>query len=68
MQDKSLKNAYIQYQTVVDLFTPPKSKWVIKSIEQLNEITPEYNEWVKKLKSEINAAEYTKKKPLQKKP
>lgn len=31
MEESSIKYAYIWYQTVVDLFTPPESKWVKKS-------------------------------------
>lgn len=63
MEDSALKNAYVQYQTVVDLFTPPESKWVKMSRERLNEITPIYNEWVESLKKEIDAAPLEKKKP-----
>ncbi|MFP4465975.1 MAG: hypothetical protein ACLFP1_02885 [Candidatus Goldiibacteriota bacterium] len=59
MEDKSLKNAYIQYQTVIDLFTPPESKWVKLSRERLREIEPEYNAWVKQLNDEIQAAKKT---------
>jgi len=65
MEDNALKNAYIQYQTVVDLFTPPESKWVKKSRQRLQEITPAYNAWVEKLKSEVESAEY---KPVGKQP
>ena len=64
IEDNALKNAYVQYQTVVDLFTPPESKWVKKSREKLQEITPEYNAWVAKLRKEIDNAEY---KPIKKK-
>ncbi len=63
MEDNALKNAYVQYQTVVDLFTPPESKWVKMSRDRLNEITPEYNAWVESLKKEIDAAPYVPKKP-----
>jgi len=31
MEESSIKYAYIWYQTVVELFTPPESKWVKKS-------------------------------------
>ncbi|MBN2753877.1 MAG: hypothetical protein JXR81_03310 [Candidatus Goldbacteria bacterium] len=61
MEDNSLKNAYVQYQTVTDLFTPPESKWVKKSRERLKEIEPEYNAWVQQLQKEIEAAGYKKK-------
>ncbi|MBP7792155.1 MAG: hypothetical protein KA120_03740 [Candidatus Goldbacteria bacterium] len=63
MEDNDLKNAYVQYQTVVDLFTPPESKWVKMSRQRLNEITPLYNDWVNKLKAEIEAASPAPKKP-----
>lgn len=62
MEDNDLKNAYVQYQTVVDLFTPPESKWVKLSRQRLEEITPLYNEWVGKLKAEIEAASAEPKK------
>jgi len=63
MEDSALKNAYVEYQTVVDLFTPPESKWVKMSRERLQEITPIYNAWVESLKKEIDAAPYKQKKP-----
>lgn len=59
MEDNALKNAYVQYNTVVDLFTPPESKWVKLSRQRLSEITPEYNTWVEKLRKEIDDAPYT---------
>lgn len=59
MEDNALKNAYVQYNTVVDLFTPPESKWVKLSRQRLSEITPEYNAWVEKLRKEIDDAPYT---------
>jgi|DewCreStandDraft_4_1066084.scaffolds.fasta_scaffold03128_20 hypothetical protein len=62
MEDNDLKNAYVQYETVVDLFTPPESKWVKLSRQRLNEITPLYNEWVSKLKAEIESASAEPKK------
>lgn len=63
MEDSALKNAYVEYQTVVDLFTPPESKWVKMSRARLQEITPIYNAWVESLKKEIDAAPYKQKKP-----
>lgn len=54
MEDNALKNAYVEYQTVIDLFTPPESKWVKLSRERLQEITPIYNAWVESLKKEID--------------
>ncbi len=59
MEDKALKNAYVRYQTVIDLFTPPESKWVKKSRRRLSEIKPEYDAWVNKLKAEIEKAANT---------
>jgi hypothetical protein len=59
MEDNALKNAYVQYNTVIDLFTPPESKWVKLSRQRLSEITPEYNAWVEKLRKEIDDAPYT---------
>lgn len=64
MEDSALKNAYVQYQTVVDLFTPPESEWVKKSRQRLTEITPEYNAWVAKLSAEVQKASN---KPIKKK-
>ena len=63
MEDSALKNAYVEYQTVIDLFTPPESKWVKMSRERLQEITPIYNAWVESLKKEIEAAPSKKKNP-----
>ena len=56
MEDNALKNAYVQYNTVVDLFTPPESEWVKKSRQRLIEITPEYNAWVAQLSAEVKKA------------
>lgn len=56
MEDSALKNAYVQYTTVTDLFTPPESKWVKLSRERLKEVEPEYNAWVASLQKEIDAA------------
>ncbi len=56
MEDNALKNAYVEFQTVVDLFTPPESKWVKQSRQKLNEIKPEYDAWIKQLQSEVDKA------------
>lgn len=56
MEDNALKNSYVQYNTVVDLFTPPESEWVKKSRQRLTEITPEYNAWVAQLSAEVQKA------------
>lgn len=56
MEDNALKNAYVQYQTVIDLFTPPESKWVKLSRERLREIEPLYNQWVESLRLEVEKA------------
>jgi len=61
LEDNALKNAYVQYETVIDLFTPPESKWVKKSRQRLSEIKPEYDAWVNKLKEDINRAGNTPK-------
>ena len=63
MEDYALKNAYVQYQTVVDLFTPPESDWVKKSRQRLTEISPEYNAWVAQLSAEVQKASNTPIKP-----
>ena len=59
MEDNALKNSYVQYNTVVDLFTPPESEWVKKSRQRLTEITPEYNAWVAQLSAEVQKASNT---------
>ncbi len=59
MDDNSLKNAYVAYKTVVDLFTPPESEWVKKARERLKEVEPEYNAWVKQLESNTNGTSNT---------
>ena len=35
MEESSIKYAYVWYQTVVELFTPPESKWVKKAREKM---------------------------------
>lgn len=37
MQESSIKYAYIWYQTVIELFSPPESKWVKLSREKMPE-------------------------------
>ena len=49
MQDSDLKNAYVWYDTVVELFQPPRSEWVEKSEDRLKEIKPKYDAWLKSL-------------------
>jgi glutathione S-transferase len=56
MDDNALKNAYVEYQTVVDLFYAPDSQWLEKSKERLKEITPEYQAWVQQLSTEVQKA------------
>jgi hypothetical protein len=56
MDDNALKNAYVQYQTVVDLFYVPESEWLKKSKDRLKEITPEYQAWVQQLSAEVQKA------------
>ena len=66
MEDNALKNAYVEYQTVVDLFTPPESEWVKKSRQRLSEITPEYNAWIAQLAAEVQKASNAPVKPVKK--
>jgi hypothetical protein len=49
MEDSDLKNAYVWYETVIELFQPPKSEWVLKSEERMKEIKPKYVAWLKTL-------------------
>lgn len=63
MSLETSKNAYVEYQTVIDIFTSPESKWVKLSRERLREITPIYNAWVESLKKESGAAPNKQEKP-----
>ena len=49
MEDNDLKNAYVWYETVLDLFQPPRSEWVEKSEERMKEVKPKYQAWLKTL-------------------
>lgn len=49
MEDSDLKNAYVWYETVIDLFQPPRSEWVVKAEERMKEVKPQYNAWLKGL-------------------
>lgn len=49
MEDSDLKNAYVWYETVIDLFQPPRSEWVVKAEERMKEVKPQYNAWLKTL-------------------
>jgi hypothetical protein len=49
MDDSDLKNAYVWYETVLDLFQPPRSEWVVKAEERMKEVKPQYNAWLKSL-------------------
>lgn len=49
MEDSDLKNAYVWYDTVVELFQPPRSEWVLKAEDRLKEVKPKYNAWLKTL-------------------
>jgi hypothetical protein len=42
MEDSAVKNAFVEYETVIDLFQPPKSQWVTKSEERMKEVKPLY--------------------------
>lgn len=48
LEESSLKYAYIWYKTVVDLFSPPNSKWVKLSREKLKVVK---ELWKKELES-----------------
>jgi hypothetical protein len=49
MEDNDLKNAYVWYETVLDLFQPPRSEWVVKSEERMKEVKPQYQAWLRSL-------------------
>lgn len=49
MEDSDLKNAFVWYETVIELFQPPKSQWVVKSEERMKEVKPKYVAWLKTL-------------------
>jgi hypothetical protein len=49
MEDNDLKNAYVWYETVLDLFQPPRSQWVEKSEERMKEVKPLYDAWLKSM-------------------
>jgi hypothetical protein len=49
MQDSDIKNAYVWYDTVVELFQPPRSVWVEKSEDRLKEVKPLRDAWLKSL-------------------
>jgi hypothetical protein len=49
MEDSDLKNAYVWYETAVDLFQPPRSKWVKLSEERLKELKPKREAWLRSL-------------------
>jgi hypothetical protein len=49
MQDSDLKNAYVWYETVIELFQPPRSEWVEKAEDRMKEVKPQYQAWLKSL-------------------
>jgi hypothetical protein len=49
MEDSDIKNAYVWYDTVTDLFQPPRSEWVIKSEDRLKEVKPLRDAWLKSM-------------------
>jgi hypothetical protein len=49
MQDSDLKNAYVWYETAIELFQPPRSQWVVKAEERMKEVKPKYQAWLKSL-------------------
>lgn len=49
MEDNDLKNAYVWYDTVLELFQPPRSVWVLKSEARMKEVKPKYQAWLRSL-------------------
>ena len=49
MEDSDIKNAYVWYETVTDLFQPPKSEWVLKAEERLKEVKPLRDAWMRSI-------------------
>lgn len=49
LEDSDLKNAFVWYETVLELFQPPRSQWVVKSEERMKEVKPKYIAWLKTL-------------------
>ena len=49
MDDSDIKNAYVWYTTVTDLFQPPRSQWVLKAEDQLKIVKPLRDAWMKSL-------------------
>ena len=49
MEDSDIKNAYVWYETVTDLFQPPRSQWVNKAEERLKEVKPIRDAWMKSI-------------------
>ena len=49
MEDSDIKNAYVWYETVTDLFQPPRSQWVLKAEERLKEVKPLRDAWMKSI-------------------
>ena len=42
MEDSAVKNAFVEYETVIDLFQPPRSKWVVQAEKRMAEVKPQY--------------------------
>lgn len=49
MEDNDLKNAYVWYETAIELFQPPRSQWVVKSEERMKEVKPKYQAWLRSI-------------------
>ncbi len=49
LEDSDLKNAYVWYDTAVELYQPPRSPWVLKSEARLRQLKPLYDAWLKSL-------------------
>lgn len=49
LEDNDLKNAFVWYETVLELFQPPRSVWVEKAEARMKEVKPKYIAWLKTL-------------------
>jgi hypothetical protein len=49
MEDSDIKNAYVWYETVTDLFQPPRSEWVLKAEDRIKEVKPIRDAWMRSL-------------------
>jgi hypothetical protein len=49
MGDNDLKNAYVWYESALDLCQPPRSEWTEKSEARMREVKPQYDAWLRSL-------------------